>query len=245
MTGPRGRAWVGVDHLRVFGPFDGNIADRLRAAQAPPGADAVTRFLIDTPLNGRPLLLATDGEFVGARISHALGDGRVVNTLLPALLGAAGDGPPPVRLPLLRALLHHFGRHPTRLLGAVRVARPPAGGGSAAWRPDVRYVSVRSGSALATIRAWRDRCAPGISAAAVLFAAAPAALARAGLPPKWPGAVVLVDCRRYLPDGARVAGNFSWGQYLVPDDATDPRAVQIQQPKCPDGKPPIRVDPNQ
>jgi hypothetical protein len=231
MTDLRGRGWLGMDHLRVFGPFDGVTADGLHAAQAPPGADAVTRFLIGTPLSGRPLLLATDGEFVGARISHALGDGRVVNTLLPELLRATGDAPgprlpSPVRLPVLRALLHHFGRHPARLVPAGRVARPPVAADPAApWQPDVRYVSVRSGSALGTVRAWRDRHAPGLSAAAVLFAAAPVALARAGLPPKWPGAVVLVDCRRYLPSGAGVGGNFSWGQYIVPDDATDPRAV--------------------
>jgi len=196
-------------------------------------AGAVTRWLVDEPLRDRPLLLAGCNGFVGAKISHGLGDGRVVNTLFPELLRATAAGsvprppfPRPVRLPLLRALVHHFGRHPARLRQAVRVARPPAPEVSTVdWRPDVRYRSVRSGTALAEVRAWRDRYAPGVSAAAVLFAAAGTALTRYGLTPRWPGAVMLVDARRYLPDGATVDGNFSWGQYLCPTDRGDPRAV--------------------
>jgi len=196
-------------------------------------ADAVTHVLIDEPLGDRPLLLAVGGAFVGAKIAHAVGDGRIVNTLFPEIVAASAAGrtprppfPAPVRLPLVRALLHHFGRHPARLVAAGGISRPPAGAGAAEpWQPDVRYRSARSAHALAAVRGWRDRYAPGLSAAAVLFAAAPAALTRAGLPPKWPGAVVLVDARRYLPAGGTVDGNFSWGQYLRPADLTDPRAV--------------------
>lgn len=235
----RARMWRGVDHLRVFGPFEGITAEGLRAAsaapvlEAPPDADAVTRLLIGEPLGERPLVLATGGGYVGARIAHTVGDGRVVNTLFPALIRAAvtgtGPRPPvaaPVRLPLICALLHHFGRHPAALLRAGRISRPPRSSGvGAPWTPDIRYRSVRSATALGRVRAWRDRYAPGLSAAAVLFSAAPVALTRAGLPPKWPGAVVLVDARRYLPDGATVDGNFSWGQYVCPADPIDPRSV--------------------
>jgi hypothetical protein len=197
-------------------------------------ADAVTRWLVAEPLADRPLLLAVCKGFVGAKISHGLGDGRVVNTLFPELLRATATGsvprppfPNPVAFPTLRALAHHFGRHPARLRHALRVVRPPVStvDGRVPWHPEVRYRSVRSGTALAEVRAWRDRYAPGISAAAILFTAAVSALTRCGLTPRWPGAVVLVDARRYLPDGATVDGNFSWGQYLCPTDLTDPRAV--------------------
>jgi hypothetical protein len=230
--------WVSLS-VAGFAAF----SDRLVVAVDDPGgddataADAVTRYLIDASLDDRPLLLATCRGVVGAKISHAVGDGRVVNTLFPELVRAAAEGRPagpefpvPTRLPAARAVLHHFGRHPRRLLGALPLARPPATGtgtvGQASpWRPDVAYTSVRSANALSDIRAWRDSELPGVSTAAVLFAATAAAFARCGLAPKWPGAVVLVDVRRYLPPGCAVNGNFSWGHYLRPADLTDPRAV--------------------
>jgi hypothetical protein len=203
--------------------------------RGPDRPDAVTRWLIDEPLGERPLLLAVADGYVGAKISHALGDGRIVNTLFPELIRAAVGRrparppfPAPVRLPLVRAAMHTFGRHPGRLVRGARITRPPVSedaGPWLPWKPDVMYRSVRSPAALADVRAWRDRYAPGLSAAAVLFAATPVALARCGLAPKWPGAVVLVDARRYLPVGATVDGNFSWGQYVVPTDLGDPRAV--------------------
>jgi hypothetical protein len=278
----RDRGWLGVDNLRVLGPFAGvdvtrlrgalvgmhadrpgdpavclldragirwvplsatdfaTFADRLVVPVDDPGgddraaADAVTRYLIDTNLGDRPILLATCRGFVGAKISHAVGDGRVVNTLFPELIRAAADGrparpafPPPTRLPAARAVLHHFGRRPDRLLRALPVARPPssAASGSGPWRPDVAYTSMGSAHALAAIREWRDQAMPGVSAAAILFAATAVALRRCDLTPKWPGAVVLVDARRYLPPGGAVNGNFSWGHYLRPADLTDPRAV--------------------
>jgi len=163
----RARMWRGVDHLRVFGPFEGITAEGLRAAsaapvlEAPPDADAVTRLLIGEPLGERPLVLATGGGYVGARIAHTVGDGRVVNTLFPALIRAAvtgtGPRPPvaaPVRLPLICALLHHFGRHPAALLRAGRISRPPRSSGvGAPWTPDIRYRSVRSATALGRVRA--------------------------------------------------------------------------------------------
>jgi hypothetical protein len=218
-----------------FAAFSQNLVVRVDATDGADPADAVTRRLVDEPLGDRPLLLAVSGGFVGAKISHAVGDGRIVNTLFPELLRATAEGrtprppfPSSTRLPLVRAALHHFGRHPSRLVPAARILRPPPSaetGAALPWRARVRYGSARSGHALAQVRAWRDNNAPGVSAAAVLFASASAALARCGLTPKWPGAVVLYDVRRYLPRGSTVDGNFSWGQYLLPESLTDPRAL--------------------
>ncbi|MGC9668708.1 hypothetical protein ACNTMW_19395 [Planosporangium sp. 12N6] len=222
------------------GRYPGRYSGRLHPGHGD-AADAVTRRLVDEPLGDRPLLLAVGGGFVGAKISHAVGDGGVNNRLIPELLRATAQRrpprppfPAPTRLPVVRGMLRHFGRHPARLVPALRVSLPPAapaapaGGATRAWHPDVRYVSVRSGHALSDIRAWRDRHAPGVSAAAVLFAAARVALADNGLTPGQPGSVILFDARRYLPKGAEVAGNFSWGQYLEATDATDPRAVHAR-----------------
>jgi hypothetical protein len=273
----RDRGWLGLDSLRVVGPFEGVAADGLRAALAglhaarpdhpavclidrratrwvrlsagefaghaatavvtvdvPPGedpADLVTRYLLGTPLDHRPLLLAVAGGHVGLKVSHAVGDGRVVNALLPELIqAAAGHVPtapdPAPAAPVARAVLHHFGRHPGRLFRALPAARPPVtGAATVPWRPDAAYVSVRSATALGEIREWRDAHLPGVSATAIQFAAMAAALRRCGLPAGGPGAVVLVDARRYLPAGRGADGNFSWGLYLRPDELTDPRAV--------------------
>lgn len=218
--------------------FAAHGEDSVVAVEDPGGpddaaADAVTRHLLGTPRDHRPLVLAVCRGFVGAKLSHAVGDGRVVNALLPELIRAAAGQPSrrpppaaPVGLPVPRAVLHHFGRHPGRLCQALPGARPPAtGSGTVPWRPDPAYTSVRSSTALAEIRTWRDTHLPGVSAGAVQFAAMAAALSQCGLAARGPGAVVLVDVRRYLPPGRGAAGNFSWGLYLRPARLSDPRAV--------------------
>src|SRR5204862_1846524 len=125
----------------------------------------------------------------------------------------------PVAMPLARALVRQFGRRPDRLLDVLPVARPPATEpGQRAWRPDPAYVSARSGTALGEIRAWRDAHLPRVSVAAIQFAAMGAALREVGLPVAGPGAVFLVDARRYLPPARPVAGNLVCGPYLRPGD---------------------------
>ncbi len=196
-------------------------------------ADAVARYLVDLPLGDRPLVFAHCRGFVGAKMSHVLGDGRITNAVLPRLIGAAAGQPAPAapavsptRLPLASALVRQFGRRPDRLLDLFPVARPPAAPpGERAWRPDPAYVSTRSGRALGEIRAWRDAHLPRVSVAAIQFAVLAAAFREVGLPVAGSGAVFLVDARRYLRPGRPVPGNFVWGLYLRPGDLTDPAAV--------------------
>ena len=169
------------------------------------------------------------------KISHAVGDGKVINLLIPELLRAAAEGRParstlvaPVRMPVARALLHHFGRHPERLAAALRVLRPPS---TPARRPDVA-LAARPGVHVVPLRAG-TRGHPDLARPphARRVRGCRAVRSRAGRvrrdrpQPSWPGAVVLVDVRRYLPPDSVVNGNFSWGQYLVPTDLTDPRAM--------------------
>lgn len=201
----------------------------------PATVDTVVRRLLPLVPGDRPMLLAVHGGYLAARISHGVGDGRVVNPLLLDLLRmAVEDRPSPTgssrtRLPLPKAAARHFARHPAALVAAGRVALPPPAVPPASarpWQPELCYASARSApDGLRRLRGWRDAYAPGASAAAVVFAATSAALRLVGLRPYRPGIVVLVDARRYLPAGSTVDGNFSWGQYLVPGDSEDPYAI--------------------
>lgn len=276
----RDRGWLGVNHVRVFGPFRDVNAARLRAAlirlhAAQPATPAVCRLdsasarwaqmstaaftafgpalveeidagnadpaaavaarLIDVELGDRTLVLVTCDGFIGAKIAHAVGDGRVINVLIPELIrSAAADRAPQLpdvqssRMPVARALARAFGARPLRLLRALRFGRPPGahpGDATVGWRPDVGYAWGRSSRAIGDVRAFRNRHLPGVSVAAVLFAAVASAFDECGLERRWPGAVIMVDARRYLPPSIAVSGNFAWGQYVRPTDLTDPKAV--------------------
>jgi hypothetical protein len=115
------------------------------------------------------------------------------------------------------------------LLRTPRPVTPPSdpGAGHRPWRPDPQAHYARSGAdLLGQVRAWRDEHLPGVSGAAILFAAAWAAFEECGLRPEHPGTIILVDARRYLPKGATVDGNFATGPYIAPARPRDARAVQ-------------------
>jgi hypothetical protein len=202
-------------------------------------ADEVTRRLFRERLEDRPILLGAGPTYVGFRMSHATGDGRVGDPLFADLLHAA-DSKRPVRtvpgtrLPLLTAIARHFGRHPGRLAAGLRVARPSRqtrgarteGWPEVAWSPEIAHESARSApDAMARLRQWRAGHAPGVSIGALLLSSVSAAFARHIDALPCPGVVLLVDARRYLPAGRQVDGNFAVGGYLEPADPADPRAV--------------------
>jgi hypothetical protein len=200
-------------------------------------ADAWARALHAEVLGDRPVVLAAGGRFGGLRASHVVGDARVTEALLAEVLAAATSGraatfpfPRPALLPLTRALAHQFGRHPGRLPAAVRIRRPPpppacgaVGGGA---DRTLAYASaVSAPGALARVRGWRDTHAPGVAVSAVLLSAAYAAVRRHLGEPDPAGFVMLVDVRRYLPEGLGVEGNFAWGEHLRPAAPEDPASV--------------------
>ena len=200
-------------------------------------ADAWARTLGAEALGDRPMVLAAGGRFGGLRASHTAGDARVTDALLGEMLTAVTTGraamypfPRPARLPLTRALLHQFGRHPGRVPAAVRIRRPrpaaaPCAGGPV-WDPAVAYASAMSApGALARVRRWRDAHTPGVAVSAVLLSAAYAAVHRHLGEPDPAGFAVLVDARRYLPAGVAVEGNFVWGEHLRPAEPDDPASV--------------------
>jgi hypothetical protein len=196
--------------------------------------------LLAETLGDRSLRILVSGGFAGIRMTHAVGDGAVFNSLVPELFGAGAAGRAPVlafsrptRLPLARAVLRFFGRDPRRVVAMLTTPRPvrpdaPADVAQRPWRPEVCAHYVRSSDALpGQLRAWRDRYLPGVSGAAVLFAAACAAFEECGLASADPGVVILIDARRYLSKSSTVDGNFAVGPYVVPADLRDPRAVQV------------------
>jgi hypothetical protein len=197
--------------------------------------DALLDRVLAEPLADRPGIFLVGRRHVGFLVNHGAADGRAADQHFAAVLATATGGRPepasrPGALPLLRAAAHQFLRHPSRLAAAAQVCRAPsraAEGEPVGWQPRLAWYGARSGpDLLAELRDWRDRHTPGLSLAAVLFAATYSALARHLGPPDPPGMVVLVDARRYLPDGVTVDGNFAWGEHLHPRDPGDPRDVQ-------------------
>jgi hypothetical protein len=200
-------------------------------------ADAWARTLSREVLGDRPMVLAAGVRFGGLCASHTVADARVTEALLAELLTAAITGraatypfPRPARLPLTRALIHQFGRHPGRVPAAVRIRRlppPPASGAvRAEWDRTVAYASAVSGpGALARVRRWRDAHTPGVAVSAMLLSAVYAAVRRHLGEPDPAGFAVLVDVRRYLPAGVAVEGNFAWGEHVRPASPEDPASV--------------------
>jgi len=230
-----GHRWVPVDPARYRAALAGDVAELDAGTGGGEPAVVLRGALAAEPLGDRPVRVLLHRGFAGIRVSHAIGDGRVFSALVPRLFGAAIEpSPRPVRLPLLRAAVSYFGRDPRRVGALLRVPRPvlPEPGPhepSRPWRPDPASHYARSTvDLLPRLREWRAARLPGVSTAAVLFAAARAAFEECGLAPDHPGLMVLMDARRYVPErfaGGFVGGNFTAAQYLEPSDPRDPRAV--------------------
>ena len=189
-------------------------------------------------LGDRPLVFGVSDGYVLAKFAHALGSGAYLNQLVAALLRAAVSGQPPEvppvrqdRFLLTRAVLRHFARHPGAAVRLLRTPRPappvPARTRTVAgWRGSNTVRSDRSAEgAVAELRAWRDRYAPGTSVASLVFAGLVNAFGQVGLEPDPAGLVLLVDGRRYLRKNWQAGPNFVVGQYLAVPDPRDPRDI--------------------
>jgi hypothetical protein len=230
------RRWVPLGADEFAAAVAGSVAELPGdGGEARSGPAAVLGRVLSGQEPGElPLWVLLHQGYVGIRMSHAVGDARVFNALVPELLGVAAPGPRRphrTRLPLARASLRHFGRDPRRVGAMLALPRPvlPGTGPHAPTRdsrPDPGSCHVRSPeNLLPWLREWRDEHLPGVSVAALLFAATRAAFEECGLAPGHPGLMIQVDARRYLAGTAVVRGNFSAAQYVEPGDPRDPRAV--------------------
>ena len=219
-----------LGNVRQFGPCTREEVPRLLTRLARAGASA------------HPLNVAVAGDFLLLDISHGLGDGRLALALVRAVAGGRTGTPVPEwartrdsALPLARALTRAFATSPARVAQLLE-PRPPitldAGPvETVPWRrsPTAVVESAVSGTT-AELRRWRDRELPGASVSSLLFTAVARAMRSRGLTVD-DKVDVLFDCRRYLPDGATVNGNFAAGVRLAlsdPGDAAEMSAAIAQ-----------------
>jgi hypothetical protein len=169
--------------------------------------------------------------------AHILGDNDF-QWFMPMLLRRAAGAPLPAldlqttnRLPLTRAVVEHFGKHPSRAARVLRDPRPKVPEATDLVRvsqPPVYGAETRSATPEvdAAVRAWRDEHCPSASTGNVYAAAVRAAFEASGIELGSPGFRLLVDARRYLPRGVAASGNFTIAIYLEPDDPCSPASVE-------------------
>ncbi|NMO50708.1 lipopolysaccharide biosynthesis protein [Actinoplanes sp. TBRC 11911] len=196
--------------------------------------DGMTRKLQSEPRGAYPIRILVGAGYVAMKVSHAYGDAGPVNDLLHELLAAAAQGRaasiPPLarsRFALPKAWWKQFGTKPGRWRDGLDINRVPAHPETRtrSWEPALTVRTARSAEVLDMMRAWRDEHAPGVTTAAITFAAFTSALREIGLNPDTGGATFLADGRRYLDKNVRIDSNFFWGSYLSPDDMTDPASM--------------------
>jgi hypothetical protein len=208
---------------------------------APAGADAVelARLLQARPLDGLPFMIAISDRAAAMRSAHVIGDTATANPWFFGLLRAADPeralglitSGRSTRFPLAAALINQFGRDPRRGIRALRRALPLGPATGSAGSPVAATVGIpelitrtATPDVEAALRTWRADHAPKASVAALWMAASVRALRLHGID-TGDGVFTMMNCRRYLPEGAAVQGNFAVGPYLLPDDLADPNAL--------------------
>lgn len=191
------------------------------------GSAAILQHIRRLPGERRPIEVHASQRLIALDVDHGLGDGRFTLELLSALFAHASGGTTPwmstehTRLALPRALLRTFALHPSRAVSVLKYV--------AASRPTTR---VDSGDPIGTPRTWSP--SPSVAVARVHADAERAvdewcrtklgkpgnaavwlyivwqALAEAGIAVT-DTVIVAMDCRRYLPAGRVVNGNFMFG----------------------------------
>lgn len=184
-----------------------------------------------------PLRIGVAGDYLFLDISHGLGDGRLALQLMGALAADGSEATVPdwarrrdARVPIVRALAGQYSFAPQRLVQLVRTRTGVGEGGpsDAAPVPWTRSPGVVVASSVPgmvdRLREWRDRMMPGASVSALLFAAISESLRRRALAIDHHVGVIF-DCRRYLPNGVAVNGNFVAGVGLDLADPGDAREL--------------------
>lgn len=176
-----------------------------------------------------PLALIRCPDFLGLRMSHSIGDGRIFNTIFSAVLGTMlslepvpWDAHPRGPFPLGRAIVRTFGRRPSLVEAAVTDRPPPAEGHAAGrpqpWKSARRTVFASIPAAeMDDVVARARQSSPGVSRAAVQMWVLLRSLRLCGLAIA-PDVNLIVDLRRYL-GGPSIDGNFVAGVPLRVDPA--------------------------
>ena len=178
------------------------------------------------------------GDYLIIDVAHGLSDGKLFVDLVEALHLDSAEGPSAwsttaeSRHVIPKALFRWYAMHPARLRDSVRAVQAvrslkalpqagfdpeqqtdqnPAGGSTVPWHPSPAVaISQSSASTEAAVSAWRKQNAPSAGAATVALWLVRKAFDTVGLESA-PGVTVAVNCRRYLPEGSVVNGNFAIG----------------------------------
>ena len=183
--------------------------------------------------------VALAGDYLIVDLCHGLGDVHLVD-MLNSVVGdrrSYGSLPDwsvgtPTRHPLAQALARFYGARPRRMASLVRnrhrgPAMPAAPTPSIAWHRAPTMVAAQStGAAVERLRRARARRGADVSVASIVSAAIVDALRSRGLD-LHDSVNVVFDCRRYLPGGSQVFGNFISGVDVAVDDPGDP--VQLHR----------------
>jgi len=226
-----GARWVHMDAAAFSAYVREAVTD---LGDGPADFGALTRDLLAEPRAHHPVRILAGGGYVAMKVAHAYGDAGPVNTLLRELIRAAADERAAVIAPHLRhraalpVAFWNLNKSPSRWRDALTMSRAPhvEPVDPRPWTAALTVETARSAEVLATMRAWRDDHAPGVTTSAITFAAFAAALGELGLDPDLSGATFLVDARRYLDSSVGIDSNFCFGPYLRPASMTDPAAIQ-------------------
>jgi len=182
----------------------------------------------------QPLALIRFDDYLGLRMSHAIGDGRTFNEVFAAVLHTAITGEPypwqlgpSHRFPLGSAILRTFGRHPGLVREAmsdkpIRSDAPP--GDAVAWMPARRTLAaVIPAEDRAELIDEARREHPNSSWLGVVISRLLGALSASGVRVA-PDISVVMDLRRYLPNPL-LDGNFVAGVPLSIDHRYGPGDV--------------------
>ncbi|MDQ1715991.1 MAG: hypothetical protein QOC60_1936 [Frankiaceae bacterium] len=175
----------------------------------------------------QPASFVLTRDHAALRVSHAVGDGRVVAAFLSGVLSTASTGQlpawsptPGIPHPYRKAVVEFFGRSPRRL--AELANRPkstpsPESSEVVSWSPDAVTLYRRaSRDAVEAVREWRSRNARGSSMPSIELTLLLRAFRAAGVALR-PDVLTLFDARRYVPRDY-VDGNFVVG-LLIPATA--------------------------
>lgn len=220
------------------------------------GVGPLLEHLRRRPEPRSPLEVHVSDRHIAIDTQHGLGDGRMFVDLTTALLRlSAGQDHAWVtdretRLVLPRALFHTFGINPRRLRKSYRDLRTAraltvgetVGPDSATAATGRHDVSGERGATFAvecaqlerqTVTAvddWRRHHCPRTGSGVIWMHIVQRALRQAGAELN-PRVRIAVDCRRYLPPGRRVNGNFAVGLevHIGPDDTLATTTDRMQQ----------------
>ena len=208
-----------TDALHADPTTPGLVVDRSDSPEDDFGA-MIDSLVADDEI-GWPLGLVRYENYLGLRMSHGLGDGRMYSRVVSSVMQTAFDGEvrpwsarPARGSPLLAGVRRTFGHAPMLLRSAV-ADRPKAGpprsaGEERLWRPSrATEVMTLAPAVVETVSAWAATNAPRASMFALYTVLLMRGLEATGIVVD-PQVSVLFDLRRYLADGS-VDGNFVAG----------------------------------